>query len=445
MTSTSTQRRCIGLILLLLQLQQFVWMVPATLYHHPHDTTLSNTKNNNHHHHHDSHFHRHTYDRYCNYRQVVPSQPRPRPLSHHHHQPRILRFLPRFHQQQQQHYHQQIGMIRGGGAYSSDPNQNNNNNNNNEYSTDQYGHGSSNEHSSSNHEYKPNHQYPTTGMGNGDDDYVVAPTEIVDGETSTTTFNPFFPNDESVSVQERLDAWKQQQQQLQQQQPSSSSSSYVDAKGQTKLLVSIGQTSRAVIFFIYMWRIWHLYESVVAASSAGSSTSAVSGVITTLLSFRPVTLLTIPLALLFVGNLLATLTLVVSTTTNHTTKKRCKAILNGNKFVEVINMAYTLMRLVVAPSPDVTKEIYMGRILHSMLFLIQGQAYTRFSWDSEAIAPSYGAPTLSSHRAAATTTDANFDPYDRPSPPPPEQVPQQQHDELHHRLPYPPPPQQRYE
>ena len=332
-------------------------------------------------------------------------------------------------------------MIRGGGAYSSDPNHNNNNNNDDEYRTDQYSH-TNNEYSSSNHEYineHSNHQYPTTGMGNGDDN-VVAPTEINYGETSTTTFNPFFPNDESVSVQERLDTWKQQQQQLQQQQPSSSSSSYVDAKGQTKLLVSIGQTSRAVIFFIYMWRIWHLYESVVAASSAGSSTSAVSGVITTLLSFRPVTLLTIPLALLFVGNLLATLTLVVSTTTNHTTKKRCKAILNGNKFVEVVNMAYTLMRLVVAPSPDVTKEIYMGRILHSMLFLIQGQAYTRFSWDSEAIAPSYGATTISSHRAAATTTDANFDPYDRPSPP--EQVPQQQHDQLHHRLPYPPPQQQ---
>jgi hypothetical protein len=85
---------------------------------------------------------------------------------------------------------------------------------------------------------------------------------------------------------------------------------------------------------------------------------------------------------------MATMTLVLSSETNHTTKKRLKAILNMNKLVEVIVIMYALVRLTIFPSPYVTKEVYIGRILHAILFIIQGQAYTRFSWDSETIAPS---------------------------------------------------------
>ena len=236
-------------------------------------------------------------------------------------------------------------------------------------------------------------------------------------DTTTRTATNGYPNESTISVQEQLDSWKLQQ--LQQQQQQQPSSPYVDRKGQTKLLVSINKTSRAVIFFIYMWRILHLYESVTghinmyavpsSSSSSSFSRTTAQSLATHLWTFRPVSILSVPLLLLFLSNMLATITLVVSTETNHSTKKRLKAILNMNKLVEVMVIAYTFIRLTIVPSPYVTKEIYIGRILHSILFIIQGQAYTRFSWDSEAIAPSFqqaasNGTTDPVHRATTTTT-----------------------------------------
>ena len=244
-------------------------------------------------------------------------------------------------------------------------------------------------------------------------------------DTTTRTATNGYPNESTISVQEQLDSWKLQQ--LQQQQQQQPSSPYVDRKGQTKLLVSINKTSRAVIFFIYMWRILHLYESVTghinmyavpsSSSSSSFSRTTAQSLATHLWTFRPVSILSVPLLLLFLSNMMATITLVVSTETNHSTKKRLKAILNMNKLVEVMVIAYTFIRLTIVPSPYVTKEIYIGRILHSILFIIQGQAYTRFSWDSEAIAPSFqqaasNGTTDPVHQA--TTTAPSH--YHQPSP-----------------------------
>jgi hypothetical protein len=132
-------------------------------------------------------------------------------------------------------------------------------------------------------------------------------------------------------------------------------------QGRMKLLASVSKGSRSVIFFILMWRDIHLYE---LADQAFKGT------------FR--LLMVTPLISLFIGNMAG----VVASFTqqSHASKKRMKAILNLDKLVEGILLVYYFVRLTVIPSKHIPREIYVAKTLHSVIFLVQLQAYTRVTW-----------------------------------------------------------------
>jgi hypothetical protein len=346
------------------------------------------------------------------------------------HQYRIKNLLPRFHQQAHRtnHYRHAYGktpnhsvmmkQIRGGSdnSYNNNNNYYDSNNKINDYTSqndDSTSINSTPSNDNNNDYYNDDSSYPPpSSYYRNDSEYQNGASPSLQDDNreeywdTTTTSSSILPKESTISVQEQFNSWKLQQ--MQQQQSSSSASSnsspYVDSKGQTKLLVSINKTSRAVIFFIYMWRILHLYENVSGGSNSITIATTQSFTPNSLLKLRPTSLLSVPLLLLFMSNMIATITLVISSETNHTTKKRLKAILNMNKFVEVIVIIYTFARLTIIPSPYVTKEIYIGRILHAILFIIQGQAYTRFSWDSESIAPSLNHHHHHQQHTSMTTT-----------------------------------------
>ena len=164
------------------------------------------------------------------------------------------------------------------------------------------------------------------------------------------------------SVQDGVERWRQEQ--LAQQQnylrPESEMNPR-DSQGRMKLLASVSKGSRSVIFFILMWRDIHLYE---LADQAFKGT------------FR--LLMVTPLISLFVGNLAG----VVASFTQHShaSKKRMKAILNLDKLVEGILLVYYFIRLTVIPSKHIPREIYVAKTLHSVIFLVQLQAFTRVTW-----------------------------------------------------------------
>jgi hypothetical protein len=164
------------------------------------------------------------------------------------------------------------------------------------------------------------------------------------------------------SVQDGVERWRQEQ--LAQQQnylrPESEMNPR-DSQGRMKLLASVSKGSRSVIFFILMWRDIHLYE---LADQAFRGT------------FR--LLMVIPLISLFIGNLAG----VVASFTqqSHGSKKRMKAILNLDKLVEGILLVYYFIRLTVIPSKHIPREIYVAKTLHSVIFLVQLQAFTRVTW-----------------------------------------------------------------
>ena len=165
------------------------------------------------------------------------------------------------------------------------------------------------------------------------------------------------------TVQERVEAWKHQQALHQQEYQASPR----DAQGRVKLLTSVGKGSRALIFFLLLWRTMHLYE--VADQSRRGWARLV---------------LVTPLMFLFVGNLLG---VVFSLSTpGHAAKRRLKAILNLDKLVETVLLLYCFGRLTLFPSKYVDREIFISNIFHSILFLLQCQAFTRLSWD-EQVAP----------------------------------------------------------
>jgi hypothetical protein len=331
------------------------------------------------------------------------------------------RLLPRFHQQHQQqlqrnHFYdttKNIVELRGGSSNSNHNNDNQNDYYMNENSSDTY-----------NAHYRPSSStmLPHNSHMNEDNNDMYDPNWDSSLSTAatrrTTTIDSSYPNEPvPETVQERHDRWKSQQllqQYEQQQQAQSLSYSQYDPKGQTKLLLSISKSSRAIIFFIYMWRILHLYESVTGTSITTTSntgeiiSSTIRHTKNHLLSmFSTKSVLSIPLMLLFLANMMGTITSILSTQQqSHTTKKRLKAILNMNKFVELIVIVYTMMRLTILPSKYVTKEIYISRLFHSIIFIMQGQVYTRFSWDSESIAPSIH--TYSTSTTTSNTPAANY-------------------------------------
>ena len=166
------------------------------------------------------------------------------------------------------------------------------------------------------------------------------------------------------TVQHRVDAWKSQQRQSAQEVRTSPR----DEQGRMKLFISVGKGSRALIFFFLMWRNVHLYE--VADQAA-------KGIVRLAL--------VVPLVLLFFGNLMGVVASLSSP--GHAAKRRLKAILNMDKLVEAMLILYSFVRLTVSPSKYVPREVYITNILHSFLFILQCQGFTRLSWDEHSAQP----------------------------------------------------------
>jgi hypothetical protein len=163
------------------------------------------------------------------------------------------------------------------------------------------------------------------------------------------------------TVQERVDKWRQAQMEHSQQMTPEQEINPRDAQGRMKLIASVSRGSRALIFFIIMWRDIHLFE--VADQN-----------------FKGVRrlLCVVPLILLFIGNLAG---VVASfTSPGHSSKKRMKAILNLDKLVEMLLLVWYFIRLTVFPTKHVPREIFVAKTFHSVLFLVQLQAFTRVTW-----------------------------------------------------------------
>lgn len=141
-----------------------------------------------------------------------------------------------------------------------------------------------------------------------------------------------------------------------------------DEKGRMKLLTSVSRGSRVMIFFFLLWRNVHLYE--VADQGAKGLKRL---------------LLVTPMVFLFLGNLMGVVFSLSSP--GHAAKRRLKAILNLDKFVEVILIAYSFVRLTVAPSKYVPREVFIANMFHSFIFILQCQAFTRLSWDEQSAQP----------------------------------------------------------
>lgn len=186
------------------------------------------------------------------------------------------------------------------------------------------------------------------------------------------------------TVQERVDNWRK----MQAEQASQAQISARDEQGRVKLLTSVSKGSRALIFFILMWRCTALYEI------ADKTRNGMARLI-----------LVVPLAFLFIGNMAGAVASLTSP--SHSAKKRLKAILNLDKLVEAALIVYSFLRLTILPSVTTPREIYIASIMHSVFFILQCQAFTKLSWSEQG-------PTIQSY-AAATTGEQ--DPYNDSAPP----------------------------
>lgn len=86
-----------------------------------------------------------------------------------------------------------------------------------------------------------------------------------------------------------------------------------------------------------------------------------------------------PLTFLFVANMAGAVASITSA--GHSSKKRLKAILNLNKLSEVLLILWHVRKLIFSTSNLVPREIYISNILHSVFFILQCHAVTRFVWD----------------------------------------------------------------
>ncbi|GKY92753.1 hypothetical protein MPSEU_000245300 [Mayamaea pseudoterrestris] len=165
------------------------------------------------------------------------------------------------------------------------------------------------------------------------------------------------------TVQDRLDHWKQRQQEY----AATAQASARDEQGRVKLMMSVSKGSRAVMFIILLFRALFLYE--VADKYSGMRRL----------------MLVIPVCLLLVGNLAG---VVASfTSPSHSSKKRLKAILNCDKFVEALLIVFCFLRLTILPSKYTAREVYVASVFHSVFFIIQAQAFTKLSWDDNGPTP----------------------------------------------------------
>jgi len=184
------------------------------------------------------------------------------------------------------------------------------------------------------------------------------------GEYGENYFEP--PDDDTdpfhETVQDRVDHWRANLQEN----AAKLQESPRDEKGRMKLMMSVGKGSRAMIFFFLMWRDVSLYETASQLKFASK-------------------VLTVPLIILFIGNLAGAY--VSLTSPSHASKKRLKAILNLDKLVEVLLIFWSILRLTIMPAKYTPREIYIGNIFHSIFFLLQSQTFTRLSWDENAAQP----------------------------------------------------------
>jgi len=162
--------------------------------------------------------------------------------------------------------------------------------------------------------------------------------------------------------QERVDEWRKYQQEH------ASADSPRDDQGRLKLLTSVSKGSRALIFFVLMWRDIHLYEV------ADQSKTGIMRLV-----------FVIPLTLLFIANMAGVVASLTSP--SHAAKKRLKAILNLDKLLEVLLIAFYFLRLTIAPSKYTPREMYIANTMHSVFFILQCQAFTRLSWDETSAQP----------------------------------------------------------
>ena len=183
------------------------------------------------------------------------------------------------------------------------------------------------------------------------------------GGTSSYPGDSYHEDDppDHETVQERVDAWRQQQREASSHLTPEQVSSARDERGRMKLLTHVSKGSRALIFFILMWRDIHLYE-VADQTFKGA--------------FRLLTV--VPLLMLFIGNLAGAVASVTSP--SHSAKKRLKAILNLDKLVEALMILYSFGRLTLFPSKYTPREIYIANTFHSVFFILQSQAFTRLTW-----------------------------------------------------------------
>lgn len=187
------------------------------------------------------------------------------------------------------------------------------------------------------------------------------------------------PNALHETVQERLDTWKA----AQLVNAARYQESLRDEQGRVKLLTSVGKGSRAAIFFFLVLRDLHLYERAALVASAPRR-----------LFF------TVPLIFLFLANMVGVAVSMASP--SHVARKRLKAILNLDKVVEVLLVLYAVVRLTIWPNKYAPREVYVGHIFHSAVFLLQCQAFTRLSWDDTAGQPMSTYATVSQQRMAPT-------------------------------------------
>lgn len=170
------------------------------------------------------------------------------------------------------------------------------------------------------------------------------------------------------STQDRHDKWRTEQMEKYSNRSPDQELNPRDEQGRMKLMSSVSKGSRAVIFFILMWRDIYLFE-VTDLSIKGGLRKMITRMF---------------LTSVFLGNLAGVVTSVTSQ--GHSSKNRLKAILNLDKVVESTLLVWNLSRVALFPSKFVPREIFVAGCIHSIFFLIQCQAFTRVTWD-ERVAP----------------------------------------------------------
>lgn len=198
------------------------------------------------------------------------------------------------------------------------------------------------------------------------------------------------PLEEAETVQQRVERWKEEQREQ-----GKLTEQRIPNKGMenASLLATVSKGSRTIIFFFLMWRDLHLYE-LADKSLQGA---------------KRVFLVT-PLIFLFVGNLLGAATSLTASQ-SHGTKRRLKAILNADKLVEVCLLFYYFLKLTIFPSRYTPREVYMANVFHSILFLVQCQAFTKVSWDDQNHPPVYKAVDPQRQQEQTGTSIQSNNPY----------------------------------